>query len=108
LHQPLVVVWLLQEQLDNRCKDLQLGLSELFHESFHESGKNLISIADLLGILPNNPDQSTSSIWLVQLVDIFAQSWDDAFITWVFAEDVLDDYNCLLNNIVDLGGNEIQ
>jgi hypothetical protein len=52
---------------------------------------------------------SVPSLRLIQGVEILAQSCDDTFIlVGVLPEDVLDDHNCLLHNIIDLGLNQIE
>jgi len=85
-----------------------LRLGELFTKCVDKVPEDLASIVNLLGVLPNNPDQGSSCIRLIELVDALTEGWNDALVTRVLPEDVLDDYDGLLHHIVDFRVDEIE
>ena len=88
------------ENLANLCK--------FFRKDFHETTKNVSSVADLFGILSDNPDERSSGIRLVKFINALTQSGNDAFVSWVFPEDIFDHDDGLLNNIIDLCSYQIK
>jgi hypothetical protein len=108
LHQTLSLLGPLEEEFDNRGKNLQLGRREFFIESINKASQDVARIADLLGVLSNNPDECSSGIWFIQLVNALAKGGDDPFVARVFPENVLDDNNRFLNDVVHLGVDKVQ
>ena len=62
----------------------------LFCESVDEDAKQLVGVVDLVGVLSNDPDEGRFRLWLIKLLEVGAQCWDDTLIRrGVFSEDVL-------------------
>lgn len=85
-----------------------MGLGEFLVESLDKAGQDLAGVADLLRILADDPNQRGSRIRLVQVVDALAERGDDVLVAWVLSEDVADDDDRLLDDVVDLGVDQIQ
>lgn len=83
-------------------------LGELFIEALDESADDFPSVVDLFRVLAHDPDERAARVGLVELVDALAECGDDAFITWVFPENVLDDWDRFLNHIVNLCRDQVQ
>lgn len=49
-------------------------------EALEEALQQLVSVVDPLGVLAHNPDHGSTSIRLIQRVQILAQCGNDAFI----------------------------
>lgn len=125
LHQTLCLLGPFEEELDYGSEDLQLRLGinvsqdltyqktetnrgEFFVKSINKATQDITRIADLLGILSNNPDECRSSIRLIQLIDALTQSGDYTLVSRVLSEYVLDDHDRFLNDIVHLCVDQIQ
>lgn len=55
-------------------------LSALIMEALEEALQQLVSVVDPLGVLANNPDHGSTSIRLIQGIQILTQCGNDAFI----------------------------
>lgn len=84
------------------------NLCEFLVEAVNKACENVACIGDLLGILSNNPDQATSRVGVVQIVNALAQRGNDALIARVAPENILDDNNNLLDNVAHLGVDEFK
>jgi len=51
---------------------LQSYLCIFIHETFYETSKDFVCIINLFCILSNNPDQCSSSIWLIKFIYVLA------------------------------------
>ena len=84
------------------------NLGKFFSEGVDKVAKYFSSVVDFFGIFSNDPYERSSSIWLVQFVDALAERGYDSLIAGVFAEDVLNNHNCFLNDVVDFGVDKVK
>ena len=69
-------------------------------EVLDEVSHQVISIVDDLDVLANDPDNGGFGLWIVQVIEIFADIGEEAFVfVGVFPEDIADDDDCLLHYI---------
>mmetsp|Transcript_15997 Transcript_15997/g.41525 ORF Transcript_15997/g.41525 Transcript_15997/m.41525 type:complete len:1014 (+) Transcript_15997:689-3730(+) len=100
---------LLQEQLHRGCEQLQLHAADLLGERLEEGLEQLICIVDALRVLADDPDHGCLGFGLIQGVQVLAQCADDRLVlVGVPAEDVLDHDDGLLDDVVDLGLDQLQ
>lgn len=62
----------------NRGTEPHLGA--LIVEALEEALQQLVGVVNPLGVLANNPDHSSTSVRLIQRVEVLTQGGDDAFI----------------------------
>lgn len=55
-------------------------LGALIMEALEEALQQLVGVVDPLGVLANNPDHGSSSVRLVQRIQVLTERGDDAFI----------------------------
>ena len=103
LDQLLTIIWLLQKELDNGGQQLQLHLRRLVIKTVQKRLQQLVGIVNALGILANDPHHGRTCLRLVKRVEILAELGNDGLVlVGIFAEDVFDHDNCLLNNVIHL------
>jgi len=101
-------VWLIVSICAEAERNCTTHLSKLFVETFDETGKNLSCVRDLFSVLANNPDQASSRIRIVQVINTLAECGDDALVAGVTPEDVLDHHDHLLHHIANLCVDELE
>jgi hypothetical protein len=99
----------LKEELDNSCEELKLDLRALVLEALQKALQKLSGIIDALGILTNNPDHRCLGLRLIERLQVLAECSDDTLIfVGVATEDILDNNNGLLDDVVDLGLDQVK
>lgn len=70
---------ILSRQLTNLCA--------LVVEAFQEALQELVGIVDSLGVLAHDPNHGSTSVWLVQGVEVFTEGSNDAFIPVILMQN---------------------
>jgi len=83
-------------------------LSELFREAVYESCKNIPSITDLFCVFAHDPDQTSTGIRVIQIIDALTKGGYNAFVTRISSEDIFDHNNNFLDNICDFCVDQLQ
>jgi len=79
-----------EEELDDGRQGLELDLDGLVGVRVEERADEIGRVADLVGVLAEDPDERRLGLGLVELVERRAQGRDDALVAMrVPAEDVL-------------------
>ena len=80
----------MEEELDDGRQGLELDLDGLVGVRVEERADEIGRVADLVGVLAEDPDERRLGLGLVELVERRAQGRDDALVAMrVPAEDVL-------------------
>lgn len=99
----------LEKQLHGRGQQRELHLVRLLVEGEQEVVEQDLGILDALRVLPDDPDHGGLGLGLVKRVEVLAQPADDALVpVRVLAEDVADHNGGLLDDVGDLGGDEVE
>jgi hypothetical protein len=73
-------------------------------ESKQEILEQFIAVFDPVRILANDPNHGRLCLGLIKCVQILAQGADDALIlVRISSENILDDHDCFLDDVGDLG-----
>jgi len=71
--------------------------------------EEVVGVLDAVGVLADDPDDCGFCLWFVELVDLLDDCADDAFVlVGVFAEDVADHHGGFLNDVWDLGFDQLE
>lgn len=96
LHELLRLFWAVEEELDDGRQGLELDLDGLVGVRVEERADEIGRVADLVGVLAEDPDKRRLGLGLVELVERRAQGRDDALVAMrVPAEDVLRASGCV-------------
>ena len=109
LDQRAALLGLLQEELDRCREELELDGVGLVLEVLEERLEQLGGVLDAVGVLADDPHHRRLGVGLVERGEVLAQVRDDRLVlVRVAAEDVADDHGRLLDDVVDLGADQLE